>query len=161
MRLTANFTLEEFERASHRPLTTVEKERARYFAEELLQPIRPLVGPIVITSFVRVPPNVGAGPHGDGRGLDIVPQDRSRKRMELMHALLYLLRNKYGENLLEVDHVHLSYPGTDPRYPAGGPGQTLIELPGPRRTNWKEGIVWTALAMPALVVAGGIALLTR
>lgn len=161
MRLSENFTLYEFEKASGRTLTNPEIARARYFVVKLLQPIRPFVGPIVITSFVRVPPNVGAGPHADGRGVDFVPADRSRKKMELMHALLSLLAERYGESLLELDHIHLSYPGTDSKYPVGKPGQTLVEnRPGSpdfaRYGRWRAGIVWTAAVAPFAVVVGAI-----
>lgn len=121
--LTANFALEEFERASHRALTPAEKEAARWWAVEVLQPARRVVGPIRITSFVRTGAAIGGGCHADGSAVDVIALERPQR--ELWEWLATYKIGVLGE--LELDptpgneHVHLT------RRPCGGVGEVLVK----------------------------------
>jgi hypothetical protein len=126
VRLTANYVLSEFEKASHRALTPAEKERAGRFARELLQPARRAMGwPIFITSFVRTR-DVGSGAHADGGAVDVQPckscggQAISKAEFEARLESLFVflatyMPHAFGSCIHERTHVHLTLPGVQGR----------------------------------------------
>lgn len=91
VQLSPDFALSEFRGASHRALTSAEEGRAEWWANQVLQPARDVVGPIRISSYVRTrkPGTLQAetGAHKDGEGIDVVPiQVSNRALADLLSA---------------------------------------------------------------------------
>jgi hypothetical protein len=122
--LTANYALSEFQSVSSRPLTPEQIERARYFATELLQPLRRAMAfPIRITSFLR---HRDSGAHQDASAVDCQPcrscagatitHDLFTSRLESMWRWLATYKTaSFGTVIHERDHLHLTLPGSQGR----------------------------------------------
>lgn len=109
MQLTRDFSLAEFEQASHRSLYQSERDRAMLHARGHLQPARREFGRLVVTSYVRIPPHVGGGDHADGAAVDVVPLDASIDDVFAWYAARPWL---YGQVIHGRDHIHVTLPGT-------------------------------------------------
>jgi hypothetical protein len=123
--LTANYSLAEFQAVSSRTLTSIEVERARTFAINLLQPLRRAMGyAIRITSFVRH--HDAASEHRDGGAVDFqpcrscqgttIPQELFASRLESMFQWLAMYHPQgFGTLIHERDHLHATLPGRQGR----------------------------------------------
>lgn len=108
--LSVNFTLAEFAAASHRPLTDADLPALTYFANQILQPIRRVWGPLRITSFIR-PEDVGKA-HESGGAVDFVPVDA-----DLETVFQWIAVNQpavFGRVIQERTHIHITRPGPEP-----------------------------------------------
>lgn len=110
VQLSVNFTLAEFQAASHRPLTESDLPALNYFANQILQPIRRVWGPIRITSFVR-PDDIGKA-HENGGAVDFVPESAS-----IETVFQWIAVNQpavFGRVIQERTHIHITRPGPEP-----------------------------------------------
>lgn len=163
MQLTRNFTLAEFEAASHRRLTAAEVVLAQRWAVEVLQPARDRFGRIDVTSYVRAGDRVGAGCHADGRGLDFVPRASSIGQVhrflanEAEAGRMPMLGEVLDERLANTGpHIHASVA------PCGAPdGPEVLRLVGYNddgRALWERGFARVSV-LGFIVLLGLLALL--
>ena len=132
MQLTAHFTLAEFRDVSSATLDVTDIANARYFAEQILEPLRKAMGfPIKITSFKRLGLT---GTHPKGEAIDFQPCRRCAdggelasgefdRRLEAMFAWLAQHKTSaFGKLIHERNHLHATMPGAQ-----GVTGQVLRE----------------------------------
>lgn len=134
--LSDNFTLAEFQAASHITLPAWAVSRATWWAQVILQPARDRLGRLRVTSFYR-PADRGSA-HETADAVDIVPLDVSVRAAADWFAVNKL--RPYGE-LVQViderDHVHLAsrlVPGATAGYlHEPTEGDFAFASPDPRR----------------------------
>lgn len=127
------FAASEFVRRSHRPLKLREQTKAETWGRRL-DPVREIMGPITVTSFVRN----GPGSHADGSAVDIQltfgTNKQIRKLADLV-AAMYLRTGELAQVIYEAPekgqlraHVHLA-----DRLVPGAVGGYLLDLEGNRK----------------------------
>lgn len=144
MNLTENFTLDEFQKASHATLTAAQIVRAKQLAQILQVPRELLKTRIVISSFVRTR-NIGGGSHADGYAVDFYPLDVSMGR--LFNWIAANQQHQFGRIIYERNHIHMTLPGPQPW---AGHGVVLVEP--------KEGEYFQLLREAVAPIADALAL---
>lgn len=125
--MTTRFPDSEFQAASHRGLTAVERTRAEQFRHLWLESARDaLAFPIRITSFVRAVPGM-VGTHGGGYALDVQPcrscggqaitNETFGRRLDALYQWIAINRPRsFGTLIHERDHLHVTLPGFQDRF---------------------------------------------
>lgn len=119
MNLSPDFTLQEFQAVSDRPLTSAQITKARTHAQTILQPVRDHFGPVDLTSFVRHYNDVSSQPHANGDAVDFVA--RNATTAQVNEFIATRLGGRFGEVIDERDHNHVTL------YGVGGRGEVLRE----------------------------------
>jgi hypothetical protein len=142
LRLSANFTVGEFQRASNRTLVLADLPAMELLVNQILQPVRRQFGEVRITSFVRSGDTGRA--HERGGAVDFVPVEAS---MDMVFDWLCRFHaGAFGRLIHERDHLHVTRPGPEPW---AGHGVCLIEP--------VEGEYQFAGITPLVVTGGGLA----
>lgn len=148
IRLSANFTVGEFQARSKRTLTDADLPQLRAWVDSFLQPLRRQVGPIEITSYVR-PADVGRA-HENGGGVDFVTADMERA---FQWAATYL-PHTFGRLIHERNHLHVARRG-----PEAWAGQGVV-LREPIEGQYELASIAIIPLIPAGVIASSIQAVT-
>lgn len=111
--LSVNFSLDEFQRVSNRPITEADLPALQQLVNQVLQPARRVWGPIRITSYIRTGDNaIGrGGSHVDGGAVDFVPVNASIN--DVFSWIAINLPTAFGRVINERDHIHITRPGPE------------------------------------------------